>query len=141
MSATHENFSRDEAIQGSSDRSFGLVFMTVFAVVGVWPLMFGGVVRGWALGVATGFLLTAWFAPKVLHPLNLLWMRFGLLLSKVMNPLIMGVLFYGVITPMGALMRLLGKDLLRLKLDPEADSYWIERDPPGPEPESLTNQF
>lgn len=141
MSVTHENFSRDETIQGSSDRGFGLVFAAVFAGIGVWPLFSGGAVLGWPLGVAMGFLLAALFASKVLHPLNLLWMRFGLLLSKVMNPLIMAVLFYGVITPMGILMRVLGKDLLRLKLDPKADSYWIERNPPGPEPESLTNQF
>ena len=76
----------------------------------------------------------------MLHPLNRLWMRFGLLLHKVINPIVMGLLFYGTILPTGLVMRLRGKDLLRLKREPGAESYWIARTP-GPAPETMRDQF
>lgn len=137
----HEDFGREAKVEGSSDRSFGAVFAAVFAIVGLWPLTGGGGVRIWSLGIAAAFALAALARPGLLAPLNRLWMRFGLLLHRVVSPLVMGMLFYLTVTPTGMLMRALGKDPLRLRRDPGAQSYWIERDPPGPAPETMKNQF
>ena len=79
--------------------------------------------------------------PSLLRPLNRLWFKFGLLLNKVVNPLIMGLVFYITVTPIGLIMRVLGKDLLGLRLSKDSESYWIHRDPPGPSPESMRHQF
>ena len=138
---THERLSHTEHIQGSSDRGFGIVFACVFTIIGLWPLFSDGTVRIWSLAIAAGFLVVALARPGLLASLNRLWMRFGLLLSKVVNPVIMALLYYVTVTPMGLLMRALGKDLLRLRFEPGAKSYWIERRPPGPDPESMVNQF
>ncbi len=113
----------------------------VFAVVGAWPLLSGGTARWWALIAATLFCGLAFARPTLLAPLNRLWFRFGLLLNKITNPLIMGLLFYGLMTPYAYVLRWLGKDLLRLRFDPTAESYWIERKPPGPAPETIKRQF
>ncbi len=86
-------------------------------------------------------MLAAIVAPKVLHPLNRVWTSLGLLLGKVVNPIVMGVVFLLAVTPIAVILRLLGKDLLRLRRDPAADSYWIPRDPPGPDPASMSRQF
>ena len=137
----HENLSRDEHIEGSSDRVFGLVFAGVFLVIAGWPLIHGGTPRWWALGVSAVFGVVAWVKPVLLARLNRLWMKLGILLGKVISPIALGILFYGVMTPMGAAIRLAGKDPLRLKRDPAAYSYWIPRAPPGPPPDSMTNQF
>ncbi len=137
--ALHEDLARDEPPKGSSDRSFGLVFAAAFAVLAAWPLLHGEVVRRWALVPAAAFAALAFAAPRVLAPLNRVWMRFGLLLGRVMNPLVLGLLFFPVVTPMGLVMRLLGKDPLRRCLEPKAASYWIERRPPGPVP--MSRQF
>lgn len=139
--ATHEGFGRKDEVQLGSDRSFGLVFTVFFAVVGAWPLLDGAEPRLWALGAAAAFLVLALALPRVLHPLNLLWFKFGLLLHKVMTPLIMGLLFFVTVTPVGLLMRATGKDPMRLKRDPSARSYWILRQPAGPAPDSMKNQF
>jgi hypothetical protein len=141
QSSTHESFDRELVSEGSSDRSFGLVFTAFFALVGVWPLVHKRPLRPWALFVSAAFLLVALALPRVLHPLNLLWTRFGRLLSKVTNPIITGLMFYVIFTPAGLLLRLFGKDLLRLKYDRSAPSYWIRRDPAGLIPESMRNQF
>ena len=139
--AIHERLTSDEQVQTSSNRAFGIVFAVVFSVIALWPLLPGNTPHWWALAVAAVFggLALAW--PLVLAPLNRLWLRFGLLLNSITNPLLMGLLFYGIITPFGLIMRLLGKDLLRLRFDPSAESYWIERVPPGPAPETIKNQF
>ena len=137
----HESYERQEEIRGSSDRSFGIVFAVVFALVGLLPLVSGGAVRLWSLAIGAAFLLVALAIPSILAPLNRLWLRFGLLLHKIVSPLVLGIMFFLVITPMGVLMRAFGKDLLRLKLDRQLASYWIERTPPGPPPESLRDQF
>lgn len=137
----HEDLGREEVIEGSSDRVFGLVFAGVFLVIAGWPLIHGVTPRWWALGVSAVFGVVAWVRPVLLARLNRLWMKFGILLGKVISPIALGILFYGVMTPMGAAIRLAGKDPLRLKRDPAADSYWIPRAPPGPPPDSMTNQF
>jgi hypothetical protein len=123
-----------------SERSFGLVFGLVFIVVGLWPLKDGEALRLWAIGVAAVFVLAALLLPVVLKPLNHLWFRFGLLLHKVMLPLIMGLLFLTTILPIGLMLRAAKKDSLRLRRV-HAASYWIDRTPPGPTGETLKNQF
>jgi hypothetical protein len=85
--------------------------------------------------------LLAWLWPRALHVPNLLWIRIGLLLHKITNPVVTGVLFWGVFTPMGLLMRATGRDPLRLRFDRSAKSYWIDRTPPGPEPKTMINQY
>lgn len=140
MDTHHENLSR-RAVKTGSDRSFGFVFAVVFSVVAFWPLLEGTPPRWWALLIAMVFLVLALVRPSLLAPLNRAWTRFGLLLHHIVNPIVMGLLFFLVFAPMGIAMRFLGKDLLRLKLDKAAKSYWIERSPPGPDPKTMNNQF
>ncbi len=138
---THEDFSRPEEVHGSSDRSFGLVFAGFFTIVGGLSLWRGGHWWPYAFVLAAAFAGVALARPGLLAPLNRLWMKFGLLLSKIMNPIVLGLLFFITMVPMGLVMRAMGKDLLRLKRDPAARSYWIERAPPGPPPGSMRNQY
>ncbi len=138
---THERLIVDGVIKGSSDRSFGFVIATVFAIVGLWPLASGKNVHEWALALALFCLVLAVVRPALLAPLNRLWFKFGLLLNRIVSPLVMGLLFYLIITPFALFMRLTGKDLLHLKHDPKAQSYWILREPPGPSPETIKNQY
>jgi hypothetical protein len=126
-------------VVASSDRSFGLVFAAFFTVVALLPALHGAPVRWWALAVAAAFAAIAFIAPRLLHPLNRAWYALGLLLHHVVNPVIMAVMFYGAILPMALLLRVLGKDLLRLKREPEATSYWIPREPLAPG--SMSKQF
>jgi hypothetical protein len=137
----HEDLNRDQHVEGSSDRAFGLVFAVVFLVIAGWPLFHGEAIRWWAAGVAAMFALVALVKSVLLAGLNRLWMKLGILLGKVVSPIALGILFYVVITPIGVMIRLSGKDPLRLKFDPDADSYWIPREPPGPPPGSMTQQF
>jgi hypothetical protein len=138
---SHEDLSREDEVEGSSDRSFGLVFGAVFLIIGTLPLLHAGHVRWWSVGVAAAFALVALTVPSVLAVPNRLWMKLGLLMAMVVSPIALGILFYLVFMPVGLVMRLSGKDPLRLKFDPAAKSYWIDRDPPGPPPGSMTNQF
>jgi len=137
----HDRYDREEQTQGSSDKTFGLVFSLIFGILGFAPLVHGKSPRLWALGVAAAFLGPALFIPSVLSQLNRLWTRLGMWLHKVMSPILLGVVFFGVITPMGAIMRWLGRDALRLRFDKDATDYWIERRPPGPAPDTYRNQF
>ena len=137
----HESLQRDESVQLSSNRSFGFVFVAVFLIVGLLPLISGGRVRVWSLAVAGVILLLALLAADLLAPLNRLWMRFGMLLHRIVSPLVLGIMFFVVVTPMGIVMRWLGKDPLRLKRDPASASYWVPRTPPGPARDSFDNQF
>src|ERR1700693_4359254 len=131
MAANEPVVSHRKVVAGS-DRSFGLVFAAFFAIVALLPTIHGAQLRWWALGLAAGFAIVAFIAPRVLHPLNRAWLALGLLLHHVVNPVIMAVMFFGAILPMALLLRALGKDLLRLKRDPQAASYWIPREPPAP---------
>lgn len=138
---SHEDLSRQEEVKGSSNRSFGLVFAVVFLLIALFPLLQGHAVRLWALGASGALFFVAFLLPALLTHPNRLWLRFGLLLSTIVSPVAMGVLFYLVITPTGLVMRWLGHDPLRLKFDTTTSSYWIKREPPGPEPKSLFNQY
>ena len=139
--AAYEDFHRDENVNPSSNRTFGMVLAAFFALIGVLPLLRGHPLRVWALPLSGIFLLAALVAPAALAPLNRVWTALGALLHKITNPIILGVFFYLVFTPFGSLLRLFGKDFLRLKWVPDTESYWILRQPPGPPPESIANQF
>jgi hypothetical protein len=140
MAANEPIVSHKKVVAGS-DRSFGLVFAAFFAIVALLPASHGAPLRWWALGLAAGFAIIAFIAPRLLHPLNRVWFALGLLLHHVVNPVIMAVMFYGAILPMALLLRAVGKDILRLKRDPQAGSYWITREPPAPAPGSMSKQF
>ena len=127
--------------KASSNRAFGFVFSTIFMLIAVYPLLESGIVRVWSLIVAGIFLLFSLFAPSILAPVNRLWMKFGDLLHRIVSPLALGIVFFVTVLPTGLLLRLFGKDPLRLRFDLGAQSYWIKRDPHGPAAESLNNQF
>jgi len=137
----HEDFARKQEGRGSSDRAFGLVFAAFFVVVALLPLRHHHPVRLWAFPLAALFLLIALLKPALLSPLNKYWTKLGLLMGRVVSPIVTAVLFYVVVTPTAFLFRLMGKDPLRLALEPQTQSYWIERRPPGPAPETMANQF
>ena len=139
--ATHEAFERDEQILAGSDRSFGLVMAGALAVITVLNAWHAGRIWPWTASLAAGFLIASLLKPAVLNPLNRIWLKFGLLLHRFINPVIMALLFYGTVLPTGLLLRAMGKDLLRLKREPDANSYWIARAPPGPSPETMKDQF
>lgn len=138
---THEDLSRAQTVKKSSDRFFGLTFFVVFLIIALLPLLWQGSIRPIALGIALAFLAVSLIVPAWLAPLNRLWLKFGALLHSITSPIILGVMFFLVITPVGFLMRLAGKDLLRMKFDRDCASYWIRREPPGPEKNSLKRQF
>ena len=137
----HEDLTRATEVRGGSDRQFGVVVGLIVCVIALWPVLRHRPMRAWLLGAGAGLVLLGLIAPFVLRPLNRAWTLLGFALGRVMNPLIMAVLFYGVFTPIGALLRLMGKDALRLRADANAASYWVQRTPPGPPPESMANQF
>lgn len=128
-------------IEGSSDRNFGLVFTIFFLVVALLPLLHGDGLRLWAIGLSGLFFTLVLAAPQWLSPFNRLWTRLGVLLHSIIGPVALGIVFYGVIMPIGLIMRLLGKDLLRLRPNKSSSSYWIDRRPAGPAPESLKLPF
>lgn len=138
---THEVFEARIQPKAGSDRSFGLVMGSFFALLGLWPLRHMETPHWWWLAAALAFVTLAFTVPRALHPVNLIWFRVGLLLHKVTTPVMMGALFYTTITPIGLLMRFFGRNPLTLKPDPTAATYWIARDPPGPPSQSMKNQF
>ncbi|MBL8805764.1 MAG: hypothetical protein JNN22_02865 [Rhodospirillales bacterium] len=137
----HEDFDRDEKIVGSSDRNFGFVFAGFCALVGTVKFFTGHPWMAYWFAASAAFLVVALAAPRLLAPANRLWTKLGLVLYHVMNPLVMGLLYFTVITPMALVIRIMGKDLLRMRRDAAAASYWIVRDPPGPEPDTMKRQF
>ncbi|MBC8270273.1 MAG: hypothetical protein H8E36_16155 [Rhodospirillaceae bacterium] len=141
----HENLAGRSDVKVGSERSFGLVSSVVFIVISLLPLFTmsdqEGQMRIWALVVAAFFAGIALTVPRLLAPLNKLWFRFGLLLHRIVNPFVMGLLFFLTVTPTGLLMRAMGKTPLQLGFDDKADTYWIPRTPPGPAPETMKRQF
>ena len=124
-------------IKISSNRSFGVVFFIVFLLIALYPLLNNNEVRLWSLIISVLFLILGILNSKILSPLNKIWFKFGLLLGKIISPIIMGVIFFLVVTPIGFIMKLLGKDLINLKFNNEK-SYWIEKS--GPK-SKMKNQF
>ncbi len=121
----------------SSNRSFGIVFFIVFLLIALYPLINNEDIRLWSLLISSVFLIFGLINSQILTPLNKLWFKFGLLLGKVISPLVMGLIFFFVVTPIGLIMRALGKDLLNLKYN-KNKSYWIEKK--GPK-SKMKNQF
>ena len=121
----------------SSNRSFGIVFFIVFLLISFYPLLKNENISTWSLIISLVFLILGLVKSKFLSPLHRLWFKFGLLLGKIFSPLIMGTIFFVVVTPIGLLMRLFNKDLLNLKLN-KKKSYWIKKD--GQE-SKMKNQF
>jgi len=131
----------EEDVKIGSDRSFGFVFAIFFLIVAsvqfwtghhsFWPWLFA----------SGAFLLITLIVPRLLHPLNFVWFKFGILLHLIISPVILGLMFFVVFTPMSIVMRLLKKRPLNLQFDAQAKSYWIQRKPPGPLPETFKNQF
>jgi len=128
-----------EAVSVGSERSFGIVFFVVFMIVGLWPLVHDGGVRWWSVVVGSGFLLAGFLSPSLLKPLNILWFKFGMLIGRIVSPVVMGIIFFLTVVPTGLLFKLRRKDLLHLKPDPELSSYWITRDTKTPS--SMHDQF
>ena len=121
----------------SSNRSFGIVFFIVFLLIALYPLIYSEEIRIWSVIISIIFLVLGLLKSKILTPLNKLWFKFGILLGKVISPLIMGIIFFLVVTPIGLIMRLLGKDLLNLKFS-DTKSYWIEK---SGQKSKMKNQF
>ena len=141
MRAVTEGQRSEDDVRPGSDRNFGLVMAAAAAVFGCLPLVRAAAPHWWLLALAAAFVALALFAPRVLFPLNYVWFRFGLLLHRVISPLVIGAVFFLCVTPIGVIMRLLGKDVLSLRRRDDLSSYWIVREPPGPERGTMTNQF
>jgi len=124
-------------IKIGSNRSFGLVFFIVFLLIAAYPLLDQGGIKIWALLISLFFLTFGLLNSKVLTPLNKIWFRFGIFLGKLVSPLIMGIIFFLVVTPIGLIMKLLKKDLLNLRFN-KNKSYWIEKKEPK---SNMKNQF
>ena len=138
--ATHEHI-RHYDVERGSDRNFGITFAVVCALLAA-PALWQGRDSAWIWGpLAALFAVVALARPQLLRPLNQLWFRFGMLLNKVVAPVVMLVIFLVSVTPTGLILRAMGKDPLRLKRDAAARTYWIERTPRGPTPESMRRQF
>ena len=120
-----------------SNRSFEIVFFIVFLLIAIYPLINGGELRLWSLIISIFFFVLGLINSKILNPLNKLWFKFGIFLGKIISPLVMGIIFFLVITPTGLIMRLLNKDLLKLKFN-KTNTYWIEKTEPK---SKMKNQF
>jgi hypothetical protein len=121
----------------SSNRSFGLVFFIVFLLIAFYPLINQGEIRIWSVLISLFFLILGIINSKILTPLNKVWFKFGIFLGKLISPLVMGIIFFLVVTPIAFLMRILKKDLLNLKFNKNS-SYWIEKTDPK---STMKNQF
>tara|TARA_Y100000591_G_C21588226_1_gene571787 strand:- start:95 stop:493 length:399 start_codon:yes stop_codon:yes gene_type:complete len=129
---------KSENIKISSNRSFGIVFFIVFLLISLYPLINNENLRIWSLLLSLIFLILGLLNSRVLTPINLIWIKFGILLGRFIAPFVMGAIFFFVVTPIGVLMRILKKDLLNLKIDKKKNSYWINRT--GPK-SKMKNQF
>ena len=127
----------NQNIKLPSNRSFGLLFFIVFLVISIWPLSYNGEIRIISLIISIIFLILGLINSNILKPFNFIWMKFGMLLGRIISPVILGIIFFFVVTPTGLIMRLLGKDLLNFKYN-NHKSYWIEKD--GPK-SKMKNQF
>ena len=141
MRAVTEGQRTEDDVRPGSDRNFGLVMAAAAAIFGGLPLVRLAPPHWWLFGIAIAFAAAALLFPRALFPLNYAWFRLGLLLHRVVSPMIIGAVFFLCVTPIGLLLRLCGKDVLSLRRRADLASYWIVREPPGPEPGTMTNQF
>ena len=123
------------------NRTFGLIFAAIFLIIALFPLLFGNGLRNWALIITGAFTVTALALPRALAPLNKLWAKFGMVMHKITNPILMGLVFFITVLPTGIILKLLGKDPMRRKRDESAESYWIERKPSAIKAEFFNQQF
>ncbi len=138
---THESLDRKHEVALSSERSFGLVFAAFFAIVAAFGMWHGHSESAWWLAVAGVFALLALFWTAPLAPLNRLWARLGRLLHAIVNPLLMGLIFIVAIVPMGLALRLFRKDLLHLRRDSSATTYWVACNTSASRPDAMKDQF
>ncbi len=125
-----------------SDRSFGILFTVVFALIAGWMAWRGKTLWPWFAGASAAFLLVSFTFPKALRPLNIVWMKLGLLLGAIVSPIVLGIIYFLVITPVALFFKMTKRDVLNRKYEPSLASYWIDRDPPGPDgPSSFPRQF
>ena len=117
---------KNNKIKIGSNKSFGIVFSIVFLVIAFWPMLNGNEINYWSLAISITFLILGWANSKILTPLNKIWFKFGILLGNVVSPIIMGIIFFLIVTPTSIIMKILGKDLLNLKKN-NNNSYWIEK--------------
>ena len=122
----------------SSNRSFGLVFFVVFLIIALWPLKSGEEFRLWSLVLSIIFFILGVLNSKLLTPLNRLWIKFGFLLGNIVSPIVMGMVYFIVVTPTGVFMRLLGKDLLKTSKKIHTPTYWMKR---NKQQSSMKKQF
>jgi hypothetical protein len=143
MPGHHEDLQERGDVKLPSERSFGITFAVVFTLFALWLYWRKGLPLEALLVLAAAviFAILAYQSPLALRPLNRVWMKFGLLLHKIINPLVMGLLFFVVFTPTAIIMRLLRKDLLRLKKEPGVASYWIPRSVETDPPSNMKNQY
>jgi hypothetical protein len=127
--------------EAPSNRSFGCLFTVFFTLVGVYSLWREGTAYPWMFGLAGITAAVTMVSPRWLAPLNRAWMQFGELLHRVVSPLVLGIIFYGVFTPVGLVMRIAQRDAMKRRFEPGAPTYWVERDPPGPADDSFQDQF
>ncbi|MEL7198246.1 MAG: SxtJ family membrane protein [Pseudomonadota bacterium] len=140
----HEGFEDYHEVKTSSDRAFGLTIGAILLLIaGVRLWLFDAGQTSTIAVAAPGALLFlfGFIAPGLLAPLNKIWTKFGLLLAMIINPIIMAIMYFVLFVPIGLFMKIRGRDALRQKPDREAETFWIKRDPAGPEPETMTNQF
>lgn len=130
-----------ERIVVGSDRVFGWVMAALAGLVALWAWRHCAAWWRASAAIAAAFAACAALAPALLAPLNRLWMALGHLLGRIVSPLVMGLIFFGVVTPIALIARMRGVDPMRRRFDPAAKSYWIERDPPGPDPATMDRQF
>ena len=119
-----------DKIKISSNRSFGLLFFVVFLIVSLWPLTHEGSIRIWSVIISAVFLILGLINSKLLTPLNLLWFKFGMILGAIVSPIVMGIVFFLVVTPIGLALSIMGKDLLNKKYNKKKETYWIKRETP-----------
>lgn len=148
--STHESYAREDEIEGSTDRGFGLtvggILLAISALrVGLHGWSTGSFAFGWfetvLAGIGLVLVVLGFLAPARLRPLNTAWTKLGLLLFKVVNPVVLGLIFLLTIVPIGLIRQLFNRDPLKMGFDPSAKSYWVTRDPPGPAPETMNQQF
>ena len=136
-----ESATTGDTIVVGSHRVFGWVMAFVAALVAIWAWRHGQSWIWWPAGIGLGFATVATLRPALLNPLNRLWMALGHLLGRIVSPIVMGLIFFGVVTPIAMLARWRGVDPMKRRFDPQASTYWIERQPPGPDPATMERQW